>query len=88
MVHTCLRCGSTNLRKNGSDKGVARYHCKDCLLRGRFSDKAAQRTAKYQQVEQLLLERNSQRSITGLTGVSRPTIAKLTKKSSSSNASC
>lgn len=79
-IPTCSKCGSASLGKNGSDQGVARYQCKDCNFQGRFSDKTAQRATKYQQVEQLLLERNSQRSITRLTGVWRPSIAKLTKK--------
>jgi len=87
-IHTCDKCGSSNLRKNGSDRGVAKYPSKACNFHGRFSDKAAERTAKYQQVEQLLLEGNRQRSITRLTGIWRPTIAKLTKKSPSSEASC
>lgn len=80
-IQTCGKCGSINLRKNGSDRGVAKYHCKDCNYHGRVLNKANERAERYQQVEQLLLERNSQRSIVRLTGVSRPTIAKLTKKS-------
>lgn len=81
MAHKCGKCSGKNLRKNGSDNAIAKYHCKDCNFHGRFSDKTAQRANRYEQVDQLLLERNSQRSIARLTGVSRPSIAKLTKKS-------
>ena len=38
------------------------------------------RAARYTQVEKLLVERNSQRSIVRATGVSRMTVAKLVKK--------
>ena len=77
----CPKCGSGQLRKNGHSQGSAQFHCKACNYRGRANLKVVERAQKYQQVEQLLLERNSQRSIQRLTGVSRPTIAKLTKKS-------
>ena len=42
---------------------------------------AAAKAAQYAQVEKLLAERNSQRSIVRATGVARMTIAKLLKKS-------
>ncbi|WP_460504203.1 hypothetical protein [Hymenobacter agri] len=45
---------------------------------------AAERAARYSQVENLLAERNSQRSIVRVTGVSRMTVAKLAKKSAAS----
>ena len=77
----CPKCGSDQLRKNGHWQGSAQFHCKACNYRGRFNQKVVERAQKYEQVEPLLLERNSQRSIQRLTGVSRPTIAKLTKKS-------
>lgn len=61
-----------HLRKNGSDRGVSKYHCKDCNYHGRFSTKTSERSAKYEQVEQLLLGRNrraapSQRGIVHMT---------------------
>ena len=59
---------------------VARYHCQDCRFRGCFWDKPLS--------GQLTTRKSNnccwsafQRSITGLTDVWRPTIAKLTKKS-------
>jgi len=47
---------------------------------------AAERSARYAQVEKLLVERNSQRSIVRTAGVSRMTVAKLAKKSAASRA--
>ena len=47
----------------------------------RFVPAAAARALRYAQVEQLLVERNSQRSIVRVSGVSRMTVAKLIKKS-------
>ena len=45
---------------------------------------AAKRAARYSQVEKLLAERHSQRSIVRVTGVARMTVAKLAKKSAAS----
>lgn len=42
---------------------------------------AVAKAAQYAQVEALLTERNSQRSIVRVTGVARMTVAKLLKKS-------
>jgi transposase-like protein len=77
----CPKCGSDHLRKNGHWQGCAQFYCKACNYRGRFNQKSIERAQKYKQVEQLLLERNCQRSMARLTGVSRPRVAKLTKKS-------
>lgn len=41
---------------------------------------AVERAIRYRQVEKLLVERNSQRSIVRATGVARMTVAKLAKK--------
>ncbi|TDN38681.1 hypothetical protein A8B98_22480 [Hymenobacter sp. UV11] len=48
-----------------------------------FVPAAVRKTAQYAQVDALLLERNSQRSIARVTGVARMTIAKRIKKSGS-----
>ena len=45
-----------------------------------FVPAAVAKAVQYAQVEQLLVERNSQRSIVRATGVARMTIAKLLKK--------
>ena len=82
--HVCARCGSEQIRRNGHSGGHARYQCKCCGYQARFLPAAAERAARYAQVEKLLAERNSQRSIVRVTGVSRMTVAKLAKKSAAS----
>ena len=82
--HSCARCGSEQIRRNGHSGGHARYQCKACGYQARFVPAAAERATRYAQVEKLLAERNSQRSIVRVTGVARMTVAKLAKKSATS----
>lgn len=77
----CSRCGSDQVRRNGSSGGRAKYQCKACAYQGYRQPAGPARAARYAQVEKLLVERNSQRSIVRATGVSRMTVAKLAKKS-------
>ena len=77
----CGRCASDQVRKNGSSGGRAKYRCKACAYQGYLHPAGPERAARYAQVEKLLVERNSQRSIVRATGVSRVTVAKLAKKS-------
>ena len=79
--HTCAKCGSKQIIRNGHSGGHARYQCKACGHQARFVPAAAERAVRYAQVEKLLAERNSQRSIVRVTGVARMTVAKLAKKS-------
>ena len=79
--HVCARCGSEHIRRNGSSQGYAKYQCKACGHQARFEPAAAAKAVQYAQVEQLLVERNSQRSIERATGVARMTIVRLLKKS-------
>ena len=81
MQHLCAACGSEHIRRNGSSQGHAKYHCTACGHQARFVPAAAARALRHAQVEQLLVERNSQRSIVRVSGVSRMTVAKLIKKS-------
>ncbi|WP_156176246.1 transposase-like zinc-binding domain-containing protein [Hymenobacter terrenus] len=77
------RCASEQVRKNGSSNGRAKYQCTACGYQGYLRPAGPERAARYAQVEKLLVERNSQRSIVRATGVSRMTVAKLAKKSAS-----
>ena len=79
--HLCAACGSEHIRRNGSNAGHAKYQCKACGHQARFVPAAAAKAAQYAQVDTLLAERNSQRSIGRVTGVSRMTIAGRIKKS-------
>ena len=79
--HLCARCSSEHIRRNGTQGGQPKYQCKACGYQARFVPAAVAKAAQYAQVEALLTERNSQRSIVRATGVARMTIAKLLKKS-------
>ena len=82
--HFCAKCGSAAIRRNGSKKGQPKYQCTACRYQGLFVPAAVRKAAQYAQVDALLSERNSQRSIVRLTGVARMTIAKRLKKSGAS----
>ena len=79
--HFCAACGSEHTRRNGSAGGHAKYQCKGCGHQARFTPAAVVKAVQYAQVDDLLSERNSQRSIARVTGVSRVTIASRIKKS-------
>ena len=83
---TCGKCGSTALRKNGHSKGRAKYLCTSCRHQAVFEPATPRKAAQYAQVEKLLVEHNSQRSIVRATGVARMTVAKLAKKSADQRA--
>ena len=85
--HLCARCGSEQIRRNGTQGGQPKYQCKACGYQALFVPAAVAKAAQYAQVEALLTERNSQRSIVRATGVARMTIAKLIKKSGAGLAS-
>jgi hypothetical protein len=66
LIHntlTCGKCGSTALRKNSS-KG--KYRCTARRHQAMFTPATSARAARYVQVEKLLLERVSQRTIVRL----------------------
>ena len=79
--HFCAKCGSDQIRRNGHSQGHARYQCNACRYQARFVPAAVAKAAQYEQVDRLLGERNSQRSIVRATGVSRMSVAKRIKKS-------
>jgi transposase-like protein len=84
MIHTthyCAKCGSDQIRRNGSNNGQPKYQCTACRYQGLFVPAAVRKAAQYAQVDALLVERNSQRSIVRVTGVARMRIAKRLKKS-------
>ena len=79
--HVCAKCASEQIRRNCSGGGWAKYQCKACGPQSYFQSASVEKARQYAQVDQLLLERNSLRSIVRLTGVARNTIAKRVKKS-------
>ena len=78
--HLSAACGSEYIRRNGSSQGHAKYQCTSCGHPARLVPAAVARAVRYAQVEKLLVERNSQRSIVRVTGVAGMTVAKLIKK--------
>lgn len=84
--HLCAHCGSEQIIRNGSKKVRAKYKCKACLRQGYFEPAALRKAPLLAQVDALLLERNSQRSIARITGIARMTIAKRVKKSPDASA--
>ena len=86
IVQTCRKCNSPNIRKNGHTKsGRQKYHCKDCNFYSTLDLKEMELQEKSNLIEKLFLERVSQRAIARITGVSHPIVAKILKKSCSSN---
>ena len=79
--HYCAKCAREQIRRNGHSGGRAKYQCKACGHQGYFQPAAVEKARQYAQVDQLLAERNSLRSIARATGVARNTIAKRVKKS-------
>ena len=83
IARKCRRCASVNLQRNGhTASGQQKYHCTDCHFYGTLETKDAEREAQRQLVEQLHLERLSQRAIARITGMSRSTIIQILKKKS------
>ncbi len=78
--HYCAKCGSEQIRRNGSNNGQPKYRCLACRYQALFAA-AARKAAQYAQADALLVERNSQRRIVRATGVAQMTIAKRLKKS-------
>ena len=74
ITHSCPRCGSVNLVKNGRDyKGDQKFRCNDCRRYGtlkQVSPQCAVRAA----VERAFTERVSLRGLARVFGVSRTTI--------------
>lgn len=78
--HFCGHCGSEHICRNGSSGGRAKYAYKACARQGYFEPASVAKATKLAQVDALLVERNSQRSIARATGIARMTIAKRVKK--------
>ena len=84
-IHTCAKCDSAEIGRNGHSNGHARYQCRACGYQGRFVPAAVAKAAQYAQVEALLVERNAQPSIARITGVARMTIARQLKKAAAAS---
>lgn len=77
----CKKCGSWNTKKNGFRKsGRQKYHCHDCGVYSTTEAGSRDWAALYDQIDQLHHEGVSQRGISRLTAVSRPSIIAYLKK--------
>ena len=74
------RCDSEHIRLKGAQGDQTKYQCQTFGYQARFVSASVAKAAHYVQVETLLTERNSQRSILLATGVARMTIVKLLKR--------
>jgi transposase-like protein len=83
IAHTCRRCGSSKLQRNGhTASGQQKFHCKDCDLYGTLERKDAERALRKHAAENLLSERLSQRAIARTLRMGRRTVAAIIKKKS------
>lgn len=80
IQYSCAKYGSDQIRCNGHSQGHACYQCKACRYRARSVPATVAKVAQYGQVDALLVERNSLRSIVRATGVSCMSIAKRIRK--------
>ncbi|MEE4355733.1 MAG: hypothetical protein V2I97_04640 [Desulfococcaceae bacterium] len=77
----CRRCGSENIRKNGkTPAGRQKIHCKNCNFYSTSDIKTEEREFRLKTVENLQMERVSQRGIARSLRMSRTTIRKNFKK--------
>lgn len=80
-THTCHRCGSTNIIKNGKNVcGSQQYRCKDCNITGVLEPKNSYSEADKDHYLSLINEGMSMRGITRQFGVSLPTLIRWVKK--------
>lgn len=86
-IHTCRKCGSTDIVKNGhSAGGSQQYHCKNCGAylvldpdSNEYSEAEKQRILQAY-ILQAYRERGSKSAISRIFGVSRNTLSRWLKK--------
>lgn len=75
VTHTCPKCGSENMVRNGHDyKGAQKYYCHDCKSYGTLHAQRGHSEQTRTQVKRAILERLSLRGIERLFGISRRTV--------------
>ena len=75
VTHTCPKCGSENMVRNGHDyKGAQKYYCHDCDSYGTLHAQRGHSEQTRAQIKRAVLERISLRGIERLFGISRRTI--------------
>ena len=85
-VHTCNKCRSTHLIKNGTNAcGNQQYHCKACGAYGVLDPHRGYTDDEKTRILKAYHERGSMRGIERIFGVSRQTLSKWIKKKSNNN---
>jgi len=80
----CRKCGSINIRKNGTTAGGAqKYHCKACNFYGTLVTQEEKQKKKEELIEKLLCERVSQCGIARAVRISRNRVISHIKKKKS-----
>jgi IS1 family transposase/transposase-like protein len=76
VTHTCPKCGSENMVRNGHDyKGKQKYHCHDCQSYGTLCAQRGYDEGTRAQIKRAVLERISLRGIERLFSISRRTVS-------------
>ncbi|WP_077131973.1 transposase-like zinc-binding domain-containing protein [Spirosoma montaniterrae] len=78
-VHSCGRCGSQHLRRNGRSNGKPRYHCQSCGYYGYLWIDPTVEKAKELLVFKHHARGHSLRRIAQLTGLSRTKVTRLVR---------
>ena len=82
ITHSCRRCGSKNIVRNGRNKyGNAQFHCHNCKFYGVLKPRVRYTQARKEEILSAYRERPSMRGISRIFGVSRPALATWIKKS-------
>ena len=77
VTHSCPKCESPNLVKNGHDyKGAQKYHCKSCGSYGTLQAQQGYSEQLRAQIKRALLERVSLRGMARIFAISRRTIGR------------
>ena len=80
-THSCRRCDSTNIIKNGRNVcGSQQYKCHDCKITGVLEPKNTYTEEEKDHYLSLINEGMSMRGITRKFGVSLPTLIRWVKK--------
>jgi transposase-like protein len=81
IIHTCTKCGSDQIRKNGLDhSGKQKFHCKSCNAYSTLIPDYGYSEEFKEQVFKAYAERSSMRGIERTFGISRQTLARWLKK--------
>jgi len=81
VTHSCPKCGSLDMVKNGHDyKGAQKYHCKTCDSYGTLQAQRGYSPQVRAQVRRAILERVSLRGIERIFALSRRTVGRWLEK--------